>query len=58
MPAGIWKECIEMHHPNIAWVSLRRDNFDRLYDFKLRHGLATFDEAIERILAGTMEAKA
>jgi len=56
LPAGIWIRCIDLHHPNTAWLELRRDNFDRLYEFKMRHGLATFDEAVERMLANAAEA--
>lgn len=58
LPAGIWKDAIDLHHPNTAWLGLRRDNFDRLYDFKVRHGLATFDEAVERMLENAAEADA
>lgn len=56
LPVKIWKESIDLHHPNTAWLGLRRDNFERLYDFRVRHGLATFDEAIERMLANAREA--
>jgi Family of unknown function (DUF6084) len=56
LPVKIWKESIDLHHPNTAWLGLRRDNFERLYDFKVRHGLATFDEAIEMMLANSREA--
>jgi Family of unknown function (DUF6084) len=58
MPADIWKEAVDLHHPNTAWLGLRRDNFDRLYDFKVRHGFATFDEAVERMLEHAVEAGA
>jgi hypothetical protein len=58
LPAGIWRQCIDSHYPNTASVLLRRDTFERLYDFKVRHGLATFDEAIERMLANRMGADA
>jgi hypothetical protein len=50
LPATIWKECIDLHHPNTAWLGLRRDVFERLYDYKVQHGLATFDEAVERMI--------
>ena len=56
LPVKIWKESIDLHYPNAAWLGLRRDNFERLYDFKVRHGLATFDEAIETMLANSREA--
>ena len=58
LPVNIWRECVNLHHPNTAWLGLRRDNFERLYEFKVRHGLATFDEAIERMLGTPVEADA
>lgn len=50
LPAGIWKECIELYYPNTAWLGLRRDVFERLYEFRVREGLASFDEAVERMI--------
>jgi len=58
LPAGIWQECIDLHHPNTAWLGLRRDVFERLYDFKVKHGLATFDEAVERMVERASEVGA
>ena len=58
LPVHLWRECIDLRHPNTAWLGLRRDNFERLYEFKVRHGLATFDEAIERMLGSPREADA
>ncbi len=50
LPAGIWKECMDLHHPNMAWLALRRDVFERLNEFRSEQGLATFDHALERML--------
>jgi hypothetical protein len=58
LPAGIWKECMDLHHLNTAWVGLRRDVFERLYDYKVRHGLATFDDAVERMIGNVLEVNA
>lgn len=58
LPAGIWQESIDLHHPNTAWLGLRRDVFERLYEFKVQHGLATFDEAVERMMDHALEAGA
>ena len=41
--------------PNPAWLALRRDAFDELYEFKMRHSLATWELAIENLLAGQRE---
>jgi Family of unknown function (DUF6084) len=51
LPISIWKEMMEMHFPNTAWLCLRRDVFEQLYEYKMRHGLPTWEHAIARILA-------
>ena len=50
LPVQVWKDLMELHLANTAWLSLRRDVFDDLYRFKIRKGLATFEETIEHML--------
>lgn len=52
LPVSVWKEMMEMHHPNSAWLCLRRDTFEQLYNYKVRHGLPTWEQAITKALAG------
>jgi hypothetical protein len=51
LPVAVWKEMMEMHHPNSAWLCLRRDAFEQLYNYKVRHGLPTFEQAIDKAIA-------
>ncbi|MBV9105205.1 MAG: hypothetical protein JO313_04190 [Verrucomicrobia bacterium] len=51
MPTRIWQELMDHHYPNSAWVSLDRDVFERLYAYKRRQGLPTWDQTVERLLA-------
>lgn len=51
LPLSVWKEMMDLYYPNSAWVCLRRDVFEQLQDYKVRHGIPTWEEAIERILA-------
>jgi hypothetical protein len=51
----VWKDLIDHYYPNSAWLYLRRDVFDRLYQYKVRHGIPTWEQVIERVLAGTEE---
>jgi Family of unknown function (DUF6084) len=51
LPISVWKEMMEMHHPNSAWLCLRRDAFEQLYNYKVRHGLPTWEQAIAKALA-------
>ena len=50
MPIGVWHGLMEHHYPNSAWIYMRRDVFQRLYDFKCSEGLATWEQTLERLL--------
>jgi hypothetical protein len=41
---------MDTYYPNSAWLCLRRDIFERLYQYKTRHGIPTWEAALERIL--------
>ena len=51
MPMSTWRDMMDHHWPNTAWITLHRDMFDRLCEFKRRNGLPTWDQAVERLLA-------
>ncbi|HTZ60237.1 MAG TPA: DUF6084 family protein [Acidobacteriaceae bacterium] len=51
LPVSVWKEMMEMYYPNSSWLNLRRDVFEQLYEYKVRHGIPTWEEAITRALA-------
>jgi len=55
LPLRAWKDLIDHYYPNSAWLYLRRDVFDRLYQYKVRHGIPTWEQVIDRVLAGTEE---
>jgi hypothetical protein len=50
LPVEVWKNVIDTYYPNTAWLELRRDVFDRLYQYKMQNGVATWEEALERLL--------
>ncbi len=50
LPVKTWRQLMDTYYPNIAFVELRRDVFDRLYQYKVRHGIPTWEQAVERIL--------
>jgi hypothetical protein len=56
LPARIWREMMDHYYPNSAWLRLRRDAFDRLHEYKRRHGMATWEEAIDSLLPLEKEA--
>jgi hypothetical protein len=51
LPVSVWKEMMDQYFPDTAWLCLRRDAFERLYQYKMRHGLPTWEQAITRALA-------
>ncbi|MGI8437046.1 MAG: DUF6084 family protein [Chthoniobacterales bacterium] len=50
MPITVWQELMDFHYPNSAWVSLDRETFDRLLEFKRNSGVTSWEQAIERLL--------
>jgi hypothetical protein len=50
MPASAWRDLMETHYPNSAWLALRRDVFDRVYAYKRTHGLATWEQVMDELL--------
>ena len=56
MPVALWKELMNEHYPNTAWIYLHRDVFDRLYAYRRANNIATWEEAIERLLPALEEA--
>jgi hypothetical protein len=50
LPSKVWRDMMDHYYPNSAWLRLRRDAFERLYAYKRREGLATWEEAIESLL--------
>jgi hypothetical protein len=51
LPMKIWKDLMDAHYPNSAWLSLRRDTFEKLAQFKMREGIPTWDAALDRALS-------
>jgi hypothetical protein len=44
-------------YPNVAWLGLRWDVFDRIAEYKARSSIATWEQAIERMLGLTAKVK-
>jgi hypothetical protein len=55
VPVKLWKEMMDEYYPNSAWLALHRDTFEKLYQFKVREGIPTWEEALERALAAANE---
>jgi hypothetical protein len=50
LPQKAWRDMMDSYYPNTAWLSLRRDVFQRLYQYKIQHGIPTWEQALESVL--------
>jgi hypothetical protein len=50
LPASVWRDLMKLYYPNSAWLNVRREVFDRLNQYRLKHGFASCEEALERLL--------
>ena len=50
LPVKVWREMMDSYYPNNVWLNLRRDVFDRLYQYKTQRGIPTWEQALESVL--------
>jgi hypothetical protein len=50
LPVKLWGQMMDHYYPNTAWLSLRRDVFDRLHRYKIERGAPTWERALELLL--------
>lgn len=50
LPVSVWQEMMNFYYPNSAWLSLRRDVFERLHRYKMQRGIPSWEQALESLL--------
>lgn len=55
LPVSIWRDMMDLYYPNGAWLRLRRDVFERLYQYKVQHAIPTWEQAFEKLLSAEEE---
>jgi len=55
LPVKSWHEMMDIYYPNSAWLCLRRDVFERLYQYKVARGIPTWEQAFDRMLPALEE---
>ena len=50
LPVKTWRNMMQTYYPNSAWLCLHKDTFDRLYQYKVCHGIPTWEETLERVI--------
>jgi Family of unknown function (DUF6084) len=51
LPISTWRESIDAHFPNSAWIKMSRQTLDELQQYKTRKALPTWDATIMSLLA-------
>jgi hypothetical protein len=55
LPVKVWKDLMDLYYPNCTWLALQKDTFERLYQYKMREGIPTWEEVLERALNALTE---
>jgi hypothetical protein len=50
LPVKLWREMMDTYYPNSVWLNLHRDVFERIYRYKVQHGIPTWEQALEQVL--------
>ena len=51
LPVSVWREAIDVHFPNSAWIRMSLETLDELQRFKTRQALPTWDATLAALLA-------
>ena len=55
LPISAWTDLLDLYFPNVSWLSLRQNVFDRLYAYRTRRGLTSWEQALEELLERAVE---
>lgn len=50
LPVSVWREAVDAHFPDSAWIRMSRRTLDDLARFKTRHALPTWDATLQALL--------
>jgi uncharacterized protein DUF6084 len=48
-----WKQMMDSHYPNTAWICVPREVFERINEFRAQHGFSSWEQTFERMLSST-----
>jgi len=55
LPVEVWRAAMERYFPGSAWLRLRSDAFERLYRYRARNALPSWEHALEALLGAAGE---
>jgi hypothetical protein len=54
MPASLWQELMDVYFPNCRWLSIRKDIYERLVEYKAKSLFPTLSGCLENILEAAL----
>jgi hypothetical protein len=55
IPVSVWREAIDVHFPNSAWIKMSTQTLDELQRFKNHRALPTWDATLQALLAAAAD---
>jgi hypothetical protein len=55
LPSRTWRDLRDLYYPDCSWLRLRRDVFEGLDRYRIRLGLPSGEDALERLLSAAGE---
>ena len=56
LPVAVWRQMIASFYPNTGWLRVGSDVLTELANYRSRHGLVSWDETMQKLLAAAEEA--
>lgn len=50
LPVQVWRAAIDAHYPDLAWMRVPKETFDRLYRFKVARGIPMWDQLLNQLM--------
>ena len=51
LPVAVWRQMIESYYPGTGWLRIGSDVLTALAAYRARHGLVSWDETMQKLLA-------
>ncbi len=57
LPVAVWREAVDLHYPDSAWLRVRRETMAALRSYKTHNALPTWDATLTALLAEVRERR-
>jgi Family of unknown function (DUF6084) len=51
LPVRVWRETMDHYYPGSAWLRVSRETFDRLYAYRSRNTMPSWEHALDTLLS-------